>query len=485
MAFAFAQPKLVQAERVSSLLRSVIWSPDGFMFLSTTELNTITVSHTPRHTFLDCEGRSAGDSSENHAAFAPSVTVNEADAVRDSIWHPRASCATAGTALFASASKDQPVKLWDALDGGLRATYVATNQSDEVSGAHSLCFSPNGSQLVGGYDRMLHLFDPLRPGIAVERWLTTPARRSKDGQRGIISTLAFNASDPSTFAAGCFDGTIATYDVRSGRASCEISDDGCGDVVDYRSWTPDAAGSGGSETDTTEQANKRRRIGLADADGDSEAFESSSSIAQEPSNIESAPPAASAHLHRTGAARPAVTQVAFSNDGRYFTAGYRRHGEVLVWDARKLVSPALRLARDASSNQRFQYGIDGACRHLVTGSRDGCVIAYDLLLGQAAHVMRGYDDAVPCVALHPAGVAFATASGQRSFDDRPAAGGDLTESDSDAETAGEVSHATSERPGPRVDRPVSILSVWRTTREAAIPSDSANEPATVDATAAS
>ena len=120
---------------------------------------------------------------------------------------------------------------------------------------------------------------------------------------------------------------------------------------------------------------------------------------------------------RAGSApRPAVTQVSFTPDGRHLCVGLRRHCELLVWDARKPAAPALRCYRDASSNQRLQFSIDSTSRWLASGSRDGRVALYDLLRGEVAAAAEAWEalpDAVACVALHPMGVALATATGER------------------------------------------------------------------------
>lgn len=392
------------------LVRQVAWSPDGLMLLLTTDHHAAAGFHVPRHTFMDCDGRAAvaaapGGVTGGGAPLAAAVRVAEADALRDAAWHPHTSCAAAATALFATAAKDQPVKLWGALDGGARGAYVATNLVDEVVGAHSVAFSPDGAHLVGGFDRMLHRWDPSRPGGAAGRWLTTPARRSRDGQRDAIGALGFNPADPSAFAAGCWDGSVAVYDVRAwggGGGVAAVGDGPGGDCV--------AAGG--------------RPV----------------------------PPPPGA------ARRCGVTQVAFSADGRFLAAGYRRRGELLVWDARRLSAPAMRLARADGTNQRQQFGMDGVGRHLVTGGADGAVVAFDLVRGEVTAVFTapgelarggggggGRAAAVPCVALHPAGVAFATATGERQL------AGD-TDSDSDGD-GGECNAA--QRPGG------AVVAVWR------------------------
>ena len=442
----FARAALVQEDGDAlrgALPHRLAWSPDGVLLLASGGDAAVSVLGVPRHTFVDVDGRAAGDAAANRAPLALAARVREADSLRDAAWHPRAASSDAATAVFFTAAKDQPIQLRDcAAPAAPRASYVATNHSDEVVGAHSLACSHDGGALVGGYDRLLLLFRPGRPGRPLARWPTTPTRASKGGQRGIISSVAFAGDDAAVFAAGCFDGSIAAYDTRTGGAAVQaFTDDdaaaaGRADaVLDYRRLLAAAqppegaaarAGAGGAGA-----ASRRPRGG--------------------------APP------------RPAVTQVTFTPDGRHLCVGFRRHCELLVWDARKPAAPAVRCYRDASSNQRLQFSVDSTSRWLASGSRDGRVAVYDLLRGEACAAWAAQpDDAVACVALHPMGAALATASGERrrrATVAAPAAqprcatgtGRDADGSSSDTSDA----DADSDAPPPSV-RAGGTVAVWRT-----------------------
>jgi hypothetical protein len=56
------------------------------------------------------------------------------------------------------------MRLWDACTGALRGSYRGYNEADEVTAAHSLAFSTDGSLLVGGYGKCLRVFHVSRPG---------------------------------------------------------------------------------------------------------------------------------------------------------------------------------------------------------------------------------------------------------------------------------------------------------------------------------
>lgn len=66
------------------------------------------------------------------------------------------SAADPATAVFASTSRAHPLHLWSALDGGLRCTYRAFDDKDEIVAALSVCFSADGASLIAGYNKVIH-----------------------------------------------------------------------------------------------------------------------------------------------------------------------------------------------------------------------------------------------------------------------------------------------------------------------------------------
>lgn len=65
---------------------------------------------------------------------------------------------------LASSSRDNPIHVWDAFYGEVRASFRPYNHLDELTAAHSLCFSPDGSQLYCGFDKTVRVFYTERPG---------------------------------------------------------------------------------------------------------------------------------------------------------------------------------------------------------------------------------------------------------------------------------------------------------------------------------
>ncbi|TNN40239.1 Telomerase Cajal body protein 1 [Liparis tanakae] len=101
----------------------------------------------------------------------------------------------------ASSSRDNPVHVWDAFHGEVRASFRPYNHLDELTAAHSLCFSPDGARLYCGFDKTVRIFYTERPGRDCEE---RPTIVKKQGQGGIISCFGFSPcqSDPEIL---CWD----------------------------------------------------------------------------------------------------------------------------------------------------------------------------------------------------------------------------------------------------------------------------------------
>lgn len=88
------------------------------------------------------------------------------------------------------------------------------DQADQVTTCYCVAFSPDAGILVGGSTRSLHLFDAGRPGRPLAVLPLAPTRRSREGQRGPASALAFRQDDSRLLAVGSFAGTVGLYDLR-------------------------------------------------------------------------------------------------------------------------------------------------------------------------------------------------------------------------------------------------------------------------------
>ncbi len=151
--------------------------------------------------------------------WKPSVVSKEPERVYKAVWFPHMDSGDPATCCFASTSRsvvvvisrlplnylssssslscacvpliflccwkhrDNPIHLWDAFTGDLRCNYTAYNDSDEIVAAKTLCFSPNGAKLYGGFERSIKGWDITTPGKEATEFRISRTRHSKGCQR--------------------------------------------------------------------------------------------------------------------------------------------------------------------------------------------------------------------------------------------------------------------------------------------------------------
>lgn len=129
--------------------------------------------------------------------------------------HPPSCC-------VAVTSKDAPIHIWDAYRAYVRASYRAYDAQDQLEAARCVVFDPSGQKLFCGFRRMIRVFDVSRPGRVCEERPTVKSRKSKNGQKGIISCMEFNPDRSGMLAAGSFARSTCIYCERSGEMICEL-----------------------------------------------------------------------------------------------------------------------------------------------------------------------------------------------------------------------------------------------------------------------
>ncbi|KAG1876720.1 hypothetical protein DFJ58DRAFT_866111, partial [Suillus subalutaceus] len=131
-------------------------------------------------------------------------------------WYPGASSSNAPTYCFIASVRDCPVKLLDASDGRLRASYPIINHCERFIAPHSLAFNLTANKLYCGFEDAIEIFDIQQPGEG-DRLPTTPSKKSKDGLKGkilnfldrmnvdpisgIVSSIAFSSYDYYTIGS--------------------------------------------------------------------------------------------------------------------------------------------------------------------------------------------------------------------------------------------------------------------------------------------
>ena len=89
--------------------------------------------------------------------------------------------------------------------------FIAINHLDEVDSIVSLAFNPKGTRLFAGGNRMIRIFDLTRSGGQIESRATSKTKKSREGQRGIISCIAFNPDHSGIYAAGSYGRSVFIY----------------------------------------------------------------------------------------------------------------------------------------------------------------------------------------------------------------------------------------------------------------------------------
>uniref|UniRef100_A0A3Q0T0D5 Telomerase Cajal body protein 1 n=1 Tax=Amphilophus citrinellus TaxID=61819 RepID=A0A3Q0T0D5_AMPCI len=171
-------------------LKGCKWAPDGSCILTNSADNVLRVYNLPPEIY--------SYSWDLLPEMSPVLRMAEGDTIYD---------------YFESGlSRDNPVHVWDAFYGEVRASFRPYNHLDELTAAHSLCFCPDGTQLYCGFDKMVRVFYTERPGRDCEE---RPTIVKKQGQSGIISCFGFSPCQ-SVYACGSYSRCAGLYSCQDG-----------------------------------------------------------------------------------------------------------------------------------------------------------------------------------------------------------------------------------------------------------------------------
>jgi telomerase Cajal body protein 1 len=227
---------------VTDFIKSHVLSPDGRYSLAISESHYVTNwKLSDKILYENLYYPPAQDSSSSPDAVEEyrndDITLDGVydigEAIYDCIWYPHMNSNNPSSCCFVTTSRDHPIHLWNCshstnLDPGthdsdpdsapasgngqghIQASYLGYNHLDELDTALSLSFNLSGEKLYAGYHHMIRSFDLSTPGRhATSSYPTITTKKDHLGQKGIISSLAFNPMRVGVFAAG-------SYDIRSG-----------------------------------------------------------------------------------------------------------------------------------------------------------------------------------------------------------------------------------------------------------------------------
>jgi WD40 repeat protein len=202
--FGVGNPHLA---RRNNFTKGVKFSPDGSCLLTNSDDNVLRIFEVPAApapaatTPEPCAGPS----------MASTLRSTEGETIYDFCWYPHMDPYKPETCCFLSTSRDHPIHLWDAYTGAMRCTYRGYNHLDEITAAVSLSFNLHGDKIYAGYNRMIRVFDVDRPGREFVSRHTSKTKKSKFGQKGLISAISFSPDYSGMFAAGSYAKSIGLY----------------------------------------------------------------------------------------------------------------------------------------------------------------------------------------------------------------------------------------------------------------------------------
>ncbi|XP_068128185.1 telomerase Cajal body protein 1 [Hyperolius riggenbachi] len=192
------------ANSPQNFLKGCKWAPDGSCILTNSDDNILRIYNLSPEIY-------SGEW-DLLQEMAPVLRMAEGDTIYDYCWYPPMTSSDPETCFIASSSRDNPIHVWDAFNGKLKASYRPYNHLDELTAAHSLCFSPDGSQLYSGFDKMIRVFDTSRPG---RDFKCRPTFQKKVGQPGIISCIVFSPNQ-DIYACGSYSKCLGLYSYLEG-----------------------------------------------------------------------------------------------------------------------------------------------------------------------------------------------------------------------------------------------------------------------------
>ncbi|GJE98645.1 WD40 repeat domain-containing protein [Phanerochaete sordida] len=183
---------LLASKFQNNFARWAKWCPDGSAALAQCEDASFQ--------YLDLPSDVTGLSADVPAGRLR--TLPQPAPILDFAWYPFATSRDPAAFCFVASVRETPVKLLDAADGRLRASYKIVDHRERHIAPHSLAFNQTATKLYCGFEDAIEVFDVHVPGEGT-RLHTTPTKKSRDGLKGIVSALAFSPDTTSgVYAAG-------------------------------------------------------------------------------------------------------------------------------------------------------------------------------------------------------------------------------------------------------------------------------------------
>ncbi|KAF7325082.1 hypothetical protein MKEN_00551100 [Mycena kentingensis (nom. inval.)] len=329
----------------------------------------------PRSAKWSCDGSALLIHCENRSILVvdpetgTTQTLLQSAPIVDCAWYPTASTSNPTAFCLVASVRETPVKLLDASDGRLRASYRIVDHRERQIAPHSLAFNPMATQLYCGFESAIEVFDVSKPGDEGLRLLTSPTKKSKDGLKGIISALAFQTiyDGSALYAAGSLSATSCNIAVYSGE------DD--------------------------------KAIPLLFLGGG---------------------PLAAVTQLKFNPAHPHILYASFRRHRAIYAWDLRGPCDIPITVFSAAAEDQTRVARNEETNQKRLFDVNVGGRYLAVGDQDGGIAIFDLNIAstgtvagpRAMPVLRfpAHGDAIGAVAFHPTLPRLVSVGGSRHFD---------------------------------------------------------------------
>lgn len=191
---------LAETSQTDDIVRSLKWSPDGIKLASVTDDNTLRIYDSQPLVTDYYLGN-------NLSGLQCLMTKAHRDTLLDISWHRDSTG-------WLESVRDHPIHLKClASSGSVKSSYVAYDpHHDTLISSYALAAAADGEGLAAGYEGWLAWFDLRRSGLPVIQSPLSPARKSRDGIKGPLSTLDIRNS---LLAGGSYKGQLGIWQANS------------------------------------------------------------------------------------------------------------------------------------------------------------------------------------------------------------------------------------------------------------------------------
>ncbi|KAJ3521072.1 hypothetical protein NM688_g9070 [Phlebia brevispora] len=179
-----------QGASSTNFARWAKWCPDGSTALAQCENASLE--------YIDFPHEALSPAPDISSLAHRSTSFPQPAPILDFVWYPRATCTDPASFCFVASVRECPVKLLDAADGRLRASYKIVDHRERQIAPHSLAFNPLSTKLYCGFEDAIEVFDVGYPGEGTRLRIISSLTFSSDMSSGLYAAGSFSPSAPTS-----------------------------------------------------------------------------------------------------------------------------------------------------------------------------------------------------------------------------------------------------------------------------------------------